>query len=208
MELFVHAEDCERLLWECRIWSGDKPLDRVTVGGNSKVGFLDGDDGLVALIMAKVEFLWPHHNKITLGRCTVKGDPESARYIAQCLIRLLEERTNECMADEYEPPDPQDIALQLWVDEQNKIKKEENAKARAEWLEQERIEDERLQKEAMDRIMDLRCLMKHQQLNKVMMKEIREGGGEGIPSMYRKRTNDKKTGEEKVEEEMKLLTDI
>jgi hypothetical protein len=173
MELFVHAEDCDRLLWECRLWAGDKPLDTVTIGGDSKVWRLDKEDGLIALIMAKVESVWPYHNKITLGKCTVKGDPEAARYISMHLIRLLEERTNECMVDEYEPPDPQDLALQQWIDEQNRLKVEENNRLKAQWQEEERIDEEQKRKELIERILLLDGRHKHFEKYRDVMRQIK-----------------------------------
>ncbi len=102
MEICIQAIDCDRLLWECQLWSVDKPLDKMVIGGNKKVWRLDGPDGLIALIMKKINRVWPDIGAITLASCRVKEDSGATHYLSETITTLLVKRQMEMLQAEEE----------------------------------------------------------------------------------------------------------
>ncbi len=102
MELCVEAIDCDKLLWECKLWSMDKPLDKIIIGGNKKVWRLDGPDGLIALIMKKINRVWFDQARISLVKCLVKEDSGATHYLTVTLEKLIKEREMQMLQAEQE----------------------------------------------------------------------------------------------------------
>ncbi len=99
IELYIEAEDSERLLWECRIWSKDDEFNKHVIGGDSKVSLLDGDRGLIKLIMKKIDRIWPDDPQLKLVHCKVKEDAPAAEYLRNTIKGLLKERRHKLKAD-------------------------------------------------------------------------------------------------------------
>lgn len=87
IELHIEAKDHNKKhkLWEARLNDGDEIYN---VGGGVLVPLLDGEDGLITLIVRKIRSVWPTE-EVRVTKCHIPQEAHTAKYLMETVNRLL-----------------------------------------------------------------------------------------------------------------------
>lgn len=102
IEITIEAEDSEKLMWSAILCDGVTEYMVDGGGGGERaiekraIQFLDGDKGLVALIMERVEIVWPDEPDIRVTKCLVK-EGTGAAYLKTAVQKKLDARKLKLM---------------------------------------------------------------------------------------------------------------